>query len=824
MHVARTKPRIGYTVRMLSAERTTVLTLALTLVTLVTTGLLHAQAAPASGGVRGTLTTTEDEPVPAATIRAVVPGDSTSVGSTVTAADGRFLVDSIPSGVYELSIEHLDYGHARTVEFTVVAGQVRDLGTIRLDVEALALAPIVVTVDRPDISFEPDRTGYLVEAIAGAYGGVITDALRGIPELEVDIDGEVRLRHEHPAIYIDGRPAPMSGVSLSVFLEQFPADQIERIEVIENPSARFGAEGSAGIVNIVLKEGVELGLTGAVSLTAGTRGELTAGGRATLQRGSWVLTGGLHTRWSSLESSNFVLRQNLLAEPTTFLEQDGRSDRSNRSVGGIADVRYELSEGTRLRLRLSADTHGGDRHGLTETIHLDEGFSPTLRYDRLSSREDDGDARTVSLGFDRTWEPRRHTLEVQARGRWNDEGGEVRDEIEANPGYEGADDLPPWLTRRDDAETADGLDLEVGYVRPLGEVSRLEIGGTIGRDQTMEDQAISRFDETGTETPDSVDVRLTSHSRTVRSLYLTLQRRFGKLGVQAGVRSEFVRDEFDLPESVGFGRSEGNVFPSLNLNLSPEGGMGFHIGYSQRIHRPDLAVLDPTDRSTDPLNRQVGNPDIGSSTTHNVSAMLTWNRPWGMLSLGPHWNRTTDGWEPVTTADDEGVSTTTWDNLAARTHVGTSITVHMREVAGFSGFANVSASRSTVTRGVVASDFRDGEFFWSARASLFRRVAGPVTAQGSFGYQPGRNLAQGRASGQWTADFGLRLRVLDNRASIGLSLRDPFGLRNTSQDIRDPSVLQTERSSVSSRSVSASLSYGFGGSGGSSGVVGRPRQ
>lgn len=798
------------------ADRT-VVALAVGLATL-SPALLHAQVAAGPGGVRGMVTTTADEPVAAAAIDVVPPDDSASVGSAVTAPDGRFVVDSIPAGVYALAIEHLGYGNARTVEFTVVAGQVRDLGRIRLDVEALALEPIVVTVDRPDIRFEPDRTSYLVETIAGAYGGVITDALRGIPELDVDIDGEVRLRDEHPAIYIDGRPAPMSGVSLSVFLEQFPADQIERIEVIENPSARFGAEGAGGIINIVLKQGVELGLTGAVSLTAGTRGERSAGGRATLQRGRWTLTGGLNSRWSSEESSSFTLRQNLLAQPTTFFEQDGRSDQSSRAVGAVTDVRYELSEGTRLRLRLSADTYGGDRHDLTGTTHLDEGLDPTLVYDRLSNRDSDGDAQTVTIGFDRTWEPRRHTLEVEARGRWSDDGSGVRDAVEADPVFEGADELPPWLTLRDDAENDDALGLDINFVRPLGEHGQIEVGGALHREETYEDQATRRFETVGADTPDSVDVRITAHVRTMNSLHFTLQRQIGKFGAQAGVRSEFVRDAFDLPAGVGFERSEGTVFPSLNLSWSPGDEIRVRGGYSQRIRRPDLGVLDPTDRSTDPLNRRVGNPDIGSATTHSLSANLTWTRPWGMVSVGPHWNRTNDGWEQVTTADDEGVSTTTWDNLGSRTYVGTSITVSARRVAGFSGFVNLSGGRSTVAGSVVTDDFRDGEFFWSARASLFGRVTGPVTAQGSFGYQPGRNLAQGRTSGLWTADVSLRVRLLDNRASLGLTFRDPLRLRDSSQEIRDPSVLQTERTRVSSRSVSAAISYAFGGGGGRTGA------
>jgi outer membrane receptor for ferrienterochelin and colicin len=147
------------------------------------------------------------------------------------------------------------------------------------------LAPIEVTVERPDIRFDPDRTGYLVEALTTAAGGVVNDALRELPDLVVELDGTIRLRGNTPTIYLNGKPAPMEGVSLAVFLEQFPADRIERIEVLEAPSARYGAEGAGGIINIVLKEGVELGLTGNLSLSGGTRGQYSANGRGTLQRG-----------------------------------------------------------------------------------------------------------------------------------------------------------------------------------------------------------------------------------------------------------------------------------------------------------------------------------------------------------------------------------------------------------------------------------------------------------------------------------------------------------------------------------------------------------
>jgi len=253
--------------------------------------LLSGQGRTGQAMVRGSVVTPEDRPIAQAIVELRVRGDSGPVRSTQSSDAGRFQLDSIAEGVYHLLIRRIGFGPASTPDFTVTGAQVRELGRIRLQAGAVQLAPIEVTVERPDVTFDPTRTGYLVEALTTAAGGVVTDALRELPDVVVELDGTIRLRGNSPAIYINGRPAPMQGVSLAVFLEQFPADRIERIEVLDSPPARFSAEGAAGIINIVLKEGVELGLTGSLSFAAGTRGQYTAGGRGTLQRGHFPAAG-----------------------------------------------------------------------------------------------------------------------------------------------------------------------------------------------------------------------------------------------------------------------------------------------------------------------------------------------------------------------------------------------------------------------------------------------------------------------------------------------------------------------------------------------------
>lgn len=779
--------------------------------------LLLALAAPASAqvpaaraAVRGTVVSTEEAPVGQAVVELLARGDSLALRRATSGPAGRFQLDDVAPGTYTLLIRSIGFRVARTVEFTVEGSAVRDLGRIRLEPLALELEPIVVTVERPDIMVEPDRTGYLVEALAGTPDAVITDALRNIPDVEIEFDGTVRVRGATPAIFINGQPAPISGTSLAAFLEQFPADQIERIEVLDAPPARFSAEGAAGIINIVLKQGVDLGINGGASLSVGTRGQRTVTGRLTAQRGDWTLNSGANVRWSDSESSSMTLRQNLLAQPTTFLRQDASSASDNLGGGGHFDLRRQFSERSRAWVRMNASGNGSDRAGRTGTVHMDADQVPTLAYDRLNTNTNDGSGVNGSFGWEYAWTPQRHTFEVQVSAQRSTSGGLQREETVADPDFPDAEGLPAWLTRRDSDERDQGYGLEANYVRPMGRQGRLDIGASHRLSDNREDQWTRYFELPGATTPDEEDRRLVSQVQRTTSFWATTNRRLGTFGLNAGVRAEGVARDMTLPGGDRLDRDEWHLFPSVNLSWNPRQRMSFRFGYSQRVSRPSLSVLDPTDRSTDPLNRTVGNPDLESSFTHGFSLNVNWGGRLGQFSLGPYWRRTTDGWERITTVDAEGVSTTTWANLSSRTDMGTSLSWGLPRLGTWRPRVNLNASRSLLDGSIRSRDFTNGQVRWSVSGNVDGTVWGPLTMQGSFGYNPARDLVQGRTSGQWRADMSFRYRMLDGRSTVNLSLQDPFALRETSQEIRDPSVIQTGTTRTPTRAMTVSVNYSFG--------------
>ena len=341
-----------------------------------------APAAAQNGTVTGTVVESPSgRPLPAVSVTLRVPGDTSAVAGSSTDAAGRFRIVAAP-GTYTLQASRLGYGTARRPGVTITAGGSADLGNVQLATATLLLEEVQVVTEAATAIVAADRTIYSTRDMPVASGGMATDVLRSVPELEVDVNGGVQLRGTAAQIYLNGRPAPMQGESLELFLQQFPADRIDRVEVIPNPSARFEAEGAGGIVNIVLKKNVDLGLSGSVFANTSSRGEIGSGGRLTYQRGRLTLFGGGFLRRSDRRTSNYDLRRNLVTDPVTLLETDGWNDREGLSGNLDLTTEWKLTERSTFYGSAGMWRNGFDADGLTAYTQLTADSTPTLRYDR----------------------------------------------------------------------------------------------------------------------------------------------------------------------------------------------------------------------------------------------------------------------------------------------------------------------------------------------------------------------------------------------------------------------------------------------------------
>lgn len=762
------------------------------------------------------------EPVPSTQVE-LLTGDSVRVASAAADGQGRFRLEDVPEGTFLLRLSSIGYGTVRTEPFEVAEAEERNLGRLVLPIQAVAVDPITVSTERTAVTYEADRTSYNVGVMPGTEGASVTETLATIPELEVDIDGNVRFRNSGVAIYINGRPAPMSGEALSIFLEQFPADYLQKIELLDNPSARYDAEGGGGIVNLVMKEGVELGLSGSVFANAGTRGQYGVGGRGTLQRGEWTVNGGGFLRLSDQESTSYDLRENLFVDPA-FLRQDSWSDRSRLASNVDLEMRYEPTERARLYAEGRTSFSGGESEGLTTTTHLDELESTILLYDRARASDSRDVSWDFAAGFDYEWEPREHELEIELeveRGRQRDDS---REERTGEGELEDGALIPADLTLEEERELEDQVSLGVDYARPWGERGGIEVGWDVDWSKNDRDRLIRLIEDPDGVRDETVTDRGYAQRETRQSVYTTLQRRMGDVSLQVGLRMEHLDRRFELPDAEPFERQYTDLFPSANLSWRMDDQRSLRASYSRRTRRPGVSVLNPVNTSTDPLNRSVGNPDIDPSFVHSFSLNARWSLSTGSLRLSPYYRRTTNEWARITTVDDQGVSTRTYENVASGERYGASLTYSLRRRDGWGGNVSVAASREVRDASNLAERYSGTSLRLSSRANVNGRLTEDLSVQANLSYSPPTDLPQGRSDARYRADLGLRYQLLDDRGSVRLSLRDPFGLQRSSSQLRDVDYILIGRSRESTRSAQVSVSWALGGGGEFRGGRGRGRR
>lgn len=768
--------------------------------------------AQATGAISGsTVDASTGQPLADVRVTVLAAADSAAVGAAGSAANGAFRVDGVPLGSYLVSLDRI--GYARTVvraQVTAAGAAALDLGTVRLSPAVISMEGVVVTAAPPAVVFAPDRDIYSVAAIPGAEGATVTEVLTKIPEVEVDANGGITLRGQRPQVYINGRPAPMKGEALDAFLADYGAENVENVEVMANPSARYEAEGAGGIVNIVLRRDARLGTNGNVSLNAGTRGESGINGRATHNDGDLTITGGSSLRLNRTDSFTSQLRQYLDAEPIAYLQQDASNERLSWSGNVDLSAEYRLAAKTTVSMEGSVHRNMGDSDRATDFTEMDTEMDVLDEYDRVTNSESAGLSTDVALQAEHEFATRGHEISVEVEyGAGGDRSESLirrRLEEELSPDLERLFEVTTDDARESQRELGFGID----YARPLGRIATVELGydGTLTRD---DDERVRLIGVDGTPL-EAFDERSSGflHTQALNSFYLTTNGRFGDLNAQLGLRAEHSSATYDRSEADVFEHSYLTLFPSGNLSYNLGQGKRLRLSYSLRTRRPTANVVDPADRSNDPMNRQVGNPDIDPQLTHSMSLDASWSGQLGTLRIAPSYQRTVDEWAQLKTVDGAGVSTTTWGNFASTSSLGTSLTLQARDVKGVSGSVSLTGQREHRDYNEVIDRAARTTTRWSVRTNLSGRLTDMTNVSGSLSYNPPREGLQGRTSGSVMTSLSMRQRLLDGRASLNLSLTDPLGLVKTSSSTLGRGFVELGREQATSRRASLSFSYNFG--------------
>jgi len=746
---------------------------------------------------------------PLAAVEVVVrrPADSTVVAHTTTDEQGRFRLAGLEPGRYLLRASLLGHASLERSDLALTAtAQDVDLGTQALAILPVAVEGVTSSSARATAIIAPDRNIYLTKDMPAATSGTATDLLRAVPELDVDINGRVSLRGSSSVtIQVNGRPTPLTGEALDTYLRQFPANRIERIEVIANPSARFNPEGMAGIVNIVLKEGVDLGLSGSLNLSGGTN-SASPGARIAWQKGPVTLFGGLSGWWNRNRASYGVKRVNLLAQPLTYYEVDTGNE--YRSGAGMSDASVDLALDKRATLYATFNGYLNSFRwdGVSHYAVLDEARAPTTRYDLANHGENEGRTGTVTAGFRHVVKQGRdeRTIELRQSDSHQDNLGRTEQHV-----FVPADSAGP-SSRLDGAFGSRERSLEADDTHPLGEKGKLEVGYR-GSERRNANSRILQYFEDGevVVTPQS-SASDYEHREVFHSGYLTAGSTFGRASVQLGVRAEAANTTFDVRRTRTRYRNDyRSVFPSANVAWDFGRGVTTRLSYSKRIERPAAWYLNPEVPTTDPLSRMAGNPYLKPKYTHSFSLEGSWAGSRGSLRVSPYYRRTVDNWDQYVIVDSSGAATTTWLNASSIDFLGASVTASLRQAGRLGGTVSLNVYRESHDATNLSSASERAATNWSANGNLTYKLFEPLDVQVWARYNPAQTLAQGRIAATALANLGARLK-LGKQASVGLWVNDPFDWWKYEFSTHDAAHTQTTTNRYTIRSASLNVSWSWG--------------
>ncbi len=750
------------------------------------------------GEIRGRLVTAVGaQPVVQATVDVTAPASVVILARVSSGADGTFLVPSLMPGRYRVRVRAIGFVPREFPAVTVGAPSLRtDLGAVTMVAVATELQSVVVKAERQEVMLAPDRNTYAVKDMPATTGGTALDVLRNVPAVDVDIDNVVSLRGNAGVIVqINGRPSPLTAAQLGSYLSQLPANMIEKVEVIPNPSARDTPEGMAGIINIVLRREVDAGASGGMTVGGSTRGRADLGGRIGYQHGKLNVFGSYGWFRDSRPRNEAITRDNLAAVPVTYLDESGFRTMDWRGQTITGSATYDLTPHDALSLESVVTTRF--EHEVTGYTYRDLNADRALTAlsDRLTDNNNDRYNIDATLGWRHIFADKAHKLSTELHGFSSREAGPLTVDARSFS----LDGAPVGATAQEQQyllEKPDERTLKVDYVRPLSPRVRLESGYRGSMQQWHNTFDTSVLDTVrGVFQPDSALISNFTFNQTVNAGYGMLSAQVGKFQLQGGVRVEHAATRFHLAtRNLTYDNRYNSVFPSGLVAYNVDDAHQVKFSYSTRIRRPnDGGQLDPTLQYIDPLNVSRGNPFLKPEYIRAFELGLQRTREHLTLQVTPFFRHTADAVRSIRTIDSAGVTTRTFANVATANSYGTDLTVAARE-GRLSGFAGASVFRAVSNAANLDPALSAKTFGWGTRLNATYRATTTSDVQALLGYMGPMAVEQGRIGSRANFSLAARQRLRGGQTSITLRLIDPFNNSREYSTTLDPRfTLVTDR-------------------------------
>jgi outer membrane receptor protein involved in Fe transport len=670
--------------------------------------------------------------------------------------------------------------------------QERDLGIISLDPTALMMGEVVVSSEKEMLTYNLDKKVINVERDLTSVGGTALDVMQNIPSVAVDADGGVSLRgNPNITFLVDGKPSGLAGISSSDVLTQIPASSIERIELVTNPSARYDPEGTAGIINIVLKKKANLGINGFASVNAGTGDKYNSSLNINYKYDHFNLFINYDTRFNNFDVINNSLRNSSVGNTPSLLDQSQNLFNKNRMHNATGGIDYFLDDYNTLSFSFQFRNMGMTNSGLLES----RTFVPVNSLSRFFTRENSADRNVDSYNYFLSYRKSfgYKFQELTADAMYSDNAMQRTEEItqtnllnNQNPII-----LPLSLQRNESRNTNKMALFQTDYIHPVGENGRLETGikGTHKNLTTKNDYFIFNYSlNDWLMSPSSKNYF--NYKEQIYAAYGIYQQKFDWFNYQVGVRLEQVLTDANLEGSnEKFKNEYFSLYPTLHFGFVLSGMDEVRLSYSRRVDRPSNRQLNPFIDNTDSLNVLYGNPKLQPQYTNSfeVGYNKTINRT--SLTTTVFYRRTADLISTMSNIDNNGVTNTTFANIAEGNYYGAELIAVHPLLKWWRLNGNFSFYKTVIDDNGI-SNINIDKNSWTAKVNSQMTLWEEIQLQLSFNYnsptvmsQQSYHMGSSILSAQawlkevYFLDAAIRKDFFEGRLSVTLRVSDVFNTR-----------------------------------------------
>ena len=710
----------------------------------------------------------------------------------ITDENGNFKFE-VTAGNYNVRAEFISFKNVIIPQKVFNADT--NLGTIQMQADVAQLNEVEVIAEKSTVEIKLDKRVYNVGKDMMVKGGTVSDVLDNVPSVTVDAEGTVALRgNENVKILIDGKPSGLAGINIADALKLLPADAVEKVEVITNPSARYDAEGGGGIINIILRKGKANGVNGSVMVNAGD--PETYGTSINLNKKSddYNLFSNIGYNYRNNPGNSMVDAEYFNSDGSTsrFIKERRTNDRLSEGYNANFGIDLNLSKSLTWTNALTFRENNGKNPDNVFFYNFDASNNPTFVRNRLNDQKSDEFSIEYSSNFVKKFKKDDHKLTVDFATSQNRENeyASIYDQVLGNP-------ASLFTEETSNKNTQQRSLIQSDYVLPIGKNGRFEAGYRGNFLKNLTDFVV---------TPVSTFSNTLEYIENVNALYTQYGSKINKFSYFFGLRFEDSHIEVNSLSLDNYNTKKyNNLFPSATFNFEFSESSSVSLSYSKRINRPRGRFLNPVSSLSSNINIFQGNPDLDPSLTDAID--LGYLKRWKKLTFNTsaYINVTNDAFQFIRKESGlfvEGVPVilSTPINLSKEYRTGFEFNLNYtpykwwRLNGNFNLFRNETQGNYSYVDyigNIVNQNFDNIALTWFSRISSKITLPYKIDWQTNATYNAPQTNAQGKSLGVASMNLAFSKDVLKDKGSISLNISDVFNSRKRIMETNIPNLVSS---------------------------------